>query len=173
MKLKTQNSKSKVILLLITYLLLLTTVIGCEAFRKKFVRKAKREKEIKVVIETYEYESRYSIEESYKRYFLFWRTAHEELINLLDRQDLSRKRRVFVAGKIVENLQHMRQLLLPEKQSELDTHILEQENILNQLQRYKLSHGQRLRIKSALKKQKRQIRKEFSYKDIQGYLIKE
>jgi len=137
------------------------------------VRRSTKEKEVKVVIETYEYEPKYSLEQTYKRYFLFWRTAHEELITLLNMQDVSRKKRVFTAEKIIENLQHMRQLVLPEKQSELDAHILEQENILKQLERYKLRRAQMLRIKSTLKEQKRQIREEFSYEEMQGYLVKE
>ena len=172
MKVAHQSIKFKVILLVTVYCLLVTLLCGCEAFRKKFVRKAKREKEIKVVIHTEEYESRYSIEETYKTYFLFWRVAHEDLINLLDVQDGNRKKRIFAAKKVIENLQYMRQLLLLEKQVRLDAFISELERIVTQLDTYKLKRTQSLRIKSILEKQRRQIQREFSLRHIQEHLIK-
>lgn len=181
MKLKAESShlrqgfggqaKPKVILLLFTLCFLLSTCLGCEAFRRKFVRKAK-EKEVKVVIHTQEYESKYSIEETYKKYFLFWSTAHEELINSLNVQDGNRKKRIFAAKKVIENLQYMRQLLLLEKQVGLDTFISKLESILSQLDTYKLRRAQSLRIKSILEKQRRKIQREFSFRHIQEYLIK-
>lgn len=161
------------ILVLLAVICLLFSVSGCEAFRKKFVRKSKRQKEVKVVIETYEYESMYSVEETYKRYFLFWRAAHEEMINSLKSQDGNRKKLVFAAEKIIENLQQMRQLLMPQMQARLDTFISEQKDIARQLNRFKLQHAQLIRIKSMLEKQRRQIQKEFNYKHIQEYLVKE
>ena len=163
--------KFKAFLLLTTYFLLLTTLFGCEAFRKKFVRKPK-EKEVKIVVETYEYEAE-PVEETYKRFFLFWRAAHEEMINSLSTQDGNRKKLVFTAEKIIENLQQMRQLLMPQMQARLDTFISEQKDIARQLNRFKLQHAQLIRIKSMLEKQRRQIQKEFNYKHIQEYLVKE
>lgn len=163
--------KFKAFLLLTTYFLLLTTLFGCEAFRKKFVRKPK-EKEVKIVVETYEYESE-PAEKTYKRFFLFWRAAHEEMINSLKSQDSNRKKLVFAAEKIIENLQQMRQLLMPQMQARLDTFISEQKDIARQLNRFKLQHAQLIRIKSMLEKQRRQIQKEFNYKHIQEYLVKE
>ena len=163
--------KFKAFLLLTTYFLLLTTLFGCEAFRKKFVRKPK-EKEVKIVVETYEYEAE-SAEKTYKRFFLFWRAAHEEMINSLKSQDGNRKKLVFAAEKIIENLQQMRQLLMPQMQARLDTFISEQKDIARQLNRFKLQHAQLIRIKSMLEKQRRQIQKEFNYKHIQEYLVKE
>ena len=168
-----QNSKFKVVLMLSTIYYLLSTSLGCEAFRKKFVRKPKKEKEVEVVVHTQEYVSEYSTEETYKKYFLFWRTWHEELLNSLSAQDGNRKKRVFAAKKIVENLQQMRQLLLPEKQNRLDIYISEQKDIVRQLNKYNLNRIQRLRIKSILEKQRRQIQREFKYRHVQEYLIKE
>lgn len=164
--------RPRVILIFFTIYVLAFTSLGCEAFRRKFVRKPEKEKEIKVIIETQEYESRYSPEQSYKKYFLFWRISHEELINLLETQNMSRKKRVFAARKIVENLSQMRQLILPEKQTRLDDFISEQRHIVRQVDRYNLNMVQRLRIKNALERQKRQIQREFDYRQIQQYLIK-
>jgi len=166
--------KLRTILILSTiYCLLSTSLCGCEAFRKKFVCKPKKEKEVEVIVHTQEYVSEYSTEETYKKYFLFWRTWHEELLNSLSAQNGNRKKRVFAAKKIVENLQQMRQLLLPEKQNRLDIYISEQKGIVRQLNKYNLNRIQRLRIKSILEKQRRQIQREFKCRQVQEYLIKE
>ncbi len=151
---------------------LLFSITGCEAFRKKFVRKPKREKEVKVVINPREYESDYSVEKAYKQYFLFWRISQEELLGLLNAQEGNRKRLLYSAKRVVENLEQMRQFCLPEKQARLDEFIKIQQDVVRQLDRYDLSRGRRLRVRSILKQQKRQIQNEFSFGRIQEYLIK-
>lgn len=165
--------KLKAILILTTvYFLLSTSLCGCEAFRKKFVRKPKGKREIKVVIETQEYDPEYSVEETYKRYFLFWRASLGELIDSLNAQDGNRKKRISAAKKIIENLQQMQQLLIAEKQTRLDDFILEQKKIVGQLDRRNLGRGKRLQIEGILKRQERRIQKEFNFRHIQDYLRK-
>jgi hypothetical protein len=146
---------------------------GCAAFRKKFVRKRKRKKEVKVVIETKEYECLYSIEEKYKRYFLFWRTAQAELIRELDARKVNRKRRMVFAQRTLDDLRQMRRLLLPEKHQQLDVYITEQEGVKKELDKHKLGRSQRMRIKATLQRRKREIQKEFSFKQMREYLIKQ
>ena len=173
MMLKTQkHSKFKAILLLIAYSLQLTTLCGCEAFRKKFVRKPKK-KQIRVIVTPQEYAPEHSAEELYKKYFLFWRASHDELIDSLDAQDANRKKRISSAERIIENLRQMHGLLTLKKQARLDIFILEQEDTLRELDRYNLSPGRKSRIKNTLEKQKRQIEKVFGYRHIQEYLIPE
>ncbi|MBL7084870.1 MAG: hypothetical protein ISS43_02035 [Candidatus Omnitrophica bacterium] len=161
-----------VFILLSAFSFQLSALCGCEAFRKKFVRKPKEEKQIEVVVHTQEYSSEYSPEQIYKKYFLFWRSWHEELVNSLNAQEGNRKKLISAAKKSVENLQQMRQLLLPEKQDRLDIYILEQKSIVRELNKRRLSPAQRLKIKTRLEKQRRQIQKEFGYSHIQEHLIK-
>ncbi|NQS99965.1 MAG: hypothetical protein HQ595_02680 [Candidatus Omnitrophica bacterium] len=152
---------------------LMFSASGCEAFRKKFVRKSsKKEKAIRVVTQTKEYLPEASREERYKNYFLFWRSWHDELINALNAQDRNRKKQVFTAKKIVENLEQIRELLLPEGQKQLDPFLLEQKDIAKQLDAFRLNRAQVLRIKSLLEKNKRRIQEGFSYRHIQEYLIR-
>ncbi len=169
-----KNFRLTQILVLFSVFCLLFSLCGCEAFRKKFVRKSKRGKEVEVVIHPIEYESKYTIEEAYKKYFSFWRAWRDELVNSLDAQDANRKKQVFTAKRTLENLQQMRKLLLPEKQTRLDVFILGQKDIVRQLEGYSLSHIRKLRIiKNMLEKQRRQIQKEFKYKQIEKFLVKE
>ena len=167
-----KNSIMRKISVLICAILCLFNLTGCEAFRKKFVRKPKI-KEVKVVVHTYEYESEYSLEKAYKKYYSFWRGAHEELISLLNARDENRKRRVFAAEKVVEALLQMQELLLPPKQTRLDDLIIAQKDIVRELDRYNLTLSQKLNILGTLQGLRRQIQKEFRYKEIQGFLVKE
>ena len=168
--------KIKSFLLVASYCLLVTifsaSLCGCEAFRKKFVRKPK-EKEVKVVVQTYEYESEYSLENAYKKYYSFWRGAHEELTNLLNARDENRKRRVFAAEKVVEALLQMQELLLPAKRTRLDNLIITQKDIVKKLDSHNLTLSQKLHILGTLRKMRRQIQEEFHFKKIQEFLIKE
>ena len=159
------------ILILFSIFCLLLSASGCEAFRRKFVRKPKQKKEIRVVTQTKEYSAEHSPEERYKKYFLFWRSWHDELINSLNAQDGNRKKQVFAARKVVENLEQMRQLLIPEGQKELEPFILAQQDVVQQLGTFRLSPAQALRIKSTLEKHKRRIQEKFSFRHVQEYLI--
>ncbi len=162
--------KLLVFILLSAFSFQLSAFLGCEAFRKRFVRKPKK-KQIRVVVSPQEYTPEHSAQEVYKKHFLFWRASHDELIDSLDAQDANRKKRISSAKKIIENLRQMHGLLTLKKQARLDIFILEQEGTLRKLDRYNLSLGRKLRIKSTLNKQRRQIEKVFDYRHIQEYLI--
>jgi len=164
--------KTRIIILFSAFCLLFS-LCGCEAFRKKFVRKPKKEKEIRTVTQIKEYKALYSPEVGYKQYYLFWRTSHEELLGSLQAQDRNRKRTIYSANKTVEHLRQMHDLLLPEKQKELGPFIAKQEALARRLDRRRLNRAQRLEIKSILKKQKKGIEHKFAFKHIQKYLIKE
>ncbi|MBN3039266.1 MAG: hypothetical protein JW869_07630 [Candidatus Omnitrophica bacterium] len=161
-----QKTKTVIILVSMTFIF-----SGCESFRKKFVRKPKEKEVVNVVVRTHEYESQYTIDELYKKYYIFWSAAQKELIEVLE-EDGSRKKKVFSASQILENLKHMRGYLVPEKQLQLDKFIAKQENIAKQLDVYRLSLAQKLIIKSTLETQRRLIERQFSYSNIKEYLIR-
>ncbi|MFH1045411.1 MAG: hypothetical protein V1727_00420 [Candidatus Omnitrophota bacterium] len=145
---------------------------GCEAFRKKFIRKAKKEeKEVNVVVFTQEYESQYSAQDLYKRYYIFWRAAHDELIDALGAQEGNYKKRIAAAERVSENLQLMRSYLVPEKQTQLDIYISKQQDIVERVRSQMLGVGEKMNIKSMLESQKRQIEKQFFYKDVSEHLV--
>ncbi len=135
------------------------------------MRKPKREKAVEIIVNTQEYELTSSVDERYKKYFLFWRSWHEELLNLLDAPDGSRKGRVFAAKKIIENLEQMQKLLLPQTQRSFESFILEQKLLLRQLDKYNLNPSQKSRIRHSLEKQRRQIQKKFNYRCVREHLI--
>ncbi len=166
------KTQTKVIVFSVFYLLFAVSLSGCEAFRRKFVRKSKREMEIKVIVETREYSPQYSVEEMYQRYYSFWLAAHNELAELLDTQETNHKRVMAFARKVEENLTQMRELLTGEKQEVLNACITEQQDIISRLKDSDLNRARRLQIKSALNKQRKKVQGEFAYQYIKEYIRK-
>lgn len=164
--------KFKTILLLTTYCLLLTTVLGCESFRKKFVRQKKRKKEVRVVTQIRDYEALYPPKVVYSQYYLFWHSAHDQIIRALYVEDGNWKKAAGSAVSATEYLEQMQALLPLHMQNELDPFIAEYQNITKRLEVRKLNRAQRLKINSILKKQKKQIEQRFAIKHIQKYLVK-
>ena len=82
------------IILLATCYLLLATLIGCEAFVRKFTRKSKNPVEEVMVLAPEEYKGpQQTKEELYRQYFLFWKSWQDELIESL-LQNKSNKKKV-------------------------------------------------------------------------------
>jgi hypothetical protein len=121
------NRKTPVIyriILLFTSCSLLVTLIGCEAFVRKFTRKSKKSAEpVEMVLAPEEWKGpQITKEELYRRYFMFWKTWHDELIqSLLDHR--SQKKKIDCAEEAIKNLVNLRPLLDLEKQKKLDSYI--------------------------------------------------
>jgi len=172
MKFRIKNLKLKIILLFTIHYSLFA-LSGCDAFRKKFVRKSKKEKEVNVITQTKDYKALYSPDVAYNQYYLFWRSSHDELMETLDAQNGSGKRMLFFAHRIVEYLEQMQELLTSEKYQELEPFIAKQKDVVEKLKVRRMNRAQKLEIKSILKKQKKQIQQRFTLKHIQEYLVKE
>lgn len=164
--------RAKAGLLLMAYCLLLTTVLGCESFRKKFVRKKKRIKEVRVVTQTKDYDALYPPEIIYNQYYLFWRAAHDEIIRALYAKDINLKKAIASADEAAEYLGQMQSFLPDHMQSELDPFIDEYADIAKRLSVRSLNRAKRSAVNRILKTQKRQIEQRFSLKHIQEYLVK-
>jgi len=134
--------KIKTCLLLITCSLGLIAFNGCESFRKKFVRKSKEKKEVRVVVNTHEYESLYSVAVNYEVCYNFWLASQKELIDSLDGLSGNRKRRVFATRRIIDNLERMSQYLVPEKQAQLNQYISEYRDLPEQVDQIRMKQVQ-------------------------------
>lgn len=161
----------KIIFFSAVYLVFTVSLCSCESFRRKFVRKSRKEKEIKVVVDIQEYQSQYSAEELYQRYYSFWLAAHNELAELLEGNETNHKRVMGYAGRIAENLAQMKTLLSAEKQEPLNSCIAAQQEIISQLDSGDLSRGRQLQIKSMLNKQRKKVQGEFAYPRVREYIV--
>ena len=162
--------KLKVILLLTTYCLMLTTLLGCEAFVKKFTRKHKKSKiKEEVILDPQDYSlSDIPIEERYRQYFLFWKSWQDELITALS-TSASHKKRQTCVKEAIKNLGELRPLLFAEKQKELNVYLEKLRQLENEIK--KDTYGARLAIhRNRAESLKRNILRDFSYPEVKRHL---
>ena len=163
----------KKIVILFTIYCLLTTAMGCRAFRRKFVRKKKRpEQPIEMILQPEEYVEvpEYS-EETYREYFNFWKSWQGELINSLGEGANTKKQKECIA-EAIKNLKKLSNLLMPEKRAILQTHIEDLINIQLRIEKANLSNDSMRNLRRRLETMKLRIDREFVYSRIKDHIIR-
>lgn len=158
------------IILLATCYLLLATLVGCEAFVRKFTLKPKKStiKEQPILIPEEYPVSRVSTETRYRQYFLFWKSWHEELIAELSSFG-SYKRRKSCLEEAIKNLEKIKTFLFEEKQKDLDVYLEKLRQLESAIT--KDTHGIRLAThKRKAESLKRNILRDFSYPAVKNHL---
>ncbi|RKY42656.1 MAG: hypothetical protein DRP85_01950 [Candidatus Makaraimicrobium thalassicum] len=141
---------------------------GCAQIKDKFVRKPKEEKGIaKRYRPVREYDVRPSLELYTKRY-IFWKNWHKELLSVLG--DANHKKKVVAAEQGLSNLLDMQNMLVDEKAGELQKLIDEMAGIETALKTEKVTRGTEVRMRKKLESLGRQIKREFSYNKMRGYI---
>lgn len=164
--------KNKKFLLIITVYSLLVTMIGCEAFVRKFTRKPKKENlpREEMVLTPEEYKGpQMTKEELYRQYFLFWKSWQDELINSLS-YEANHKKQIACAVEAIKNLMNLRGLLNDQRQKQLDIYIGQ----LNDLKWLiaKDSYGNNIASnRQKAERIRKNILQKFSYNKIKDYLI--
>jgi len=168
-KITNRMPKVKIILLFSICCLLFTTLVGCEAFTRKFARKRKKTKAEEPVFVPKEYLlSDVPVEERYRQYFLFWRSWQDELITALGSSS-SHKKREDCIREAIQNLGDLRPLLFEEKQKELDVYLEKLRRLENEIS--KDTYGTKLILhKDRAESLKRNISTHFSYSNAKNYL---
>jgi hypothetical protein len=171
MKIKTQDFKVRLVLLLTGYSLLVTT-LGCDAFVRKFTRKSKKENlpQEELVLAPEEYKPpQMTKEEVYRQYFLYWKNWHDELINSLS-GGISQKKQIYCANEATKNLEQLRQTLQESQQKKLVVYI----NQLGELSREIAAdlYGSSISAnRLTAERIRRGILRDFSYNKIKDYLV--
>ncbi len=115
------------IIILFTVHCSLFTLIGCDAFIRKFTRKPKKENLPKeeLLIAPEEYKAPLmSKEDLYRQYFLYWKSWQDELIDSLS-ANTNHKKRIACADEAMKNLLNLKMLLNEEKQKKIDIYIVQ------------------------------------------------
>ncbi len=152
-------------------LFLIFSLLGCEAFVRKFTRKSKKDKAPEeMVLAPEEWKGpKMTKEEKYRQYFIFWQSWHDELINAL-LSNASQKKRLDCLEQAIKNLVGMRGLLNESKQKQLDVYLRQFNDLREEIQSdiygsakdsYRLN-AEKLRMN---------ILQRFSYDDIKNDLI--
>ncbi|TRZ96409.1 hypothetical protein D4R78_00235 [bacterium] len=156
---------------LVICLVFIFTLIGCEAFVRKFTRKTKKDKlpREEMVLVPQEYKGpQLSKEEQYRQYYIYWRSWTDELINYLDKK-ASHKKQIDCAEEVIKNLVNIRALLTDEKQNRIDSYIKQFSALRDAILKDIYGNSVNLNRQSA-ERIKRKFLREFSYNKIKGYL---
>ncbi len=158
------------IVILVTLYSLLATLLGCEAFVRKFTRKPKKkEAKEEIVLVPQDYSpSDISVEDRYRQYFLFWKSWQEELITALS-SSASQKKKISCLEEAVKNLESLRPLLYEEKQRDLDSFLSQLRRLGEQI-RQNIYGTQSSRLKKKAESLKRAILRDLSYPKVKGHL---
>jgi hypothetical protein len=150
---------------------LISTLVGCEAFVRKFTRKSKKDKfsREEMVLVPQEYKKpQLSKEDQYRQYFVYWRSWTDELINYLDKGG-NHKKQVDCAEEVIGNLVNIRALLTEEKQNKIDTYIKQFKTLQGAISQDIYGYAVNINRQSA-ERIKRNFLRDFSYNKIKGYL---
>jgi len=138
---------------------------------RKFTRKPKKENLSKeeMVLAPQEYKGPdMTKEEIYRKYFLYWKSWHDELISSLS-PGANHKKQIDCVGQAVKNLEHLKGLLTEDKKKKLDIYI-NQLNALQDLITKDVYSSNIVANRSTAERIKRNILRDFSYNKIKDYL---
>jgi len=160
----------KKIFFLTTICCLLTTVLGCESFARKFTRKSKKsDVAVEMVLTPQEYQGpQMTKEEIYRQYYLYWGAWQDELINALA-QKLSLKKKVDCAQEALKNLVNMKMMLVVDAQKNFDFEITRFNDLLAYIKSDLYGSGDSRNLQTA-QRIKSSVHRNFIYPKIKNYL---
>ena len=168
---KNQRLKRQIsqMIFLFSLFCLISSLLGCEAFTRKFTRKRKRVKLEEPVFVPEEYSlADVPVEQRYRQYFLFWKSWQDELITALASSSSYKKRKDCIK-QAIDNLKELRTFLFEEKQKELDVYLERLRRLENEIS--KDIYGKKLTLhKDRAESLKRNISRYFSYPKAKNYL---
>lgn len=160
----------KKIILLTAICCLLTTILGCESFARKFTRKSKKsDTAVEMVLAPEEYKGpNMTKEEIYRQYYLYWSSWQDELINALT-QKLSLAKKVDCAQEALKNLVNMKMMLVADAQKNFDAEIARLNDLLVSIKSdiYGVNDSRFLQVAQRIKSS---VHKDFVYPRIRNYL---
>ncbi|MEI6831476.1 MAG: hypothetical protein WCK61_02090 [Candidatus Omnitrophota bacterium] len=162
--------KSKKIVVIFLFCVLLVNLIGCESFTRKFTRKSKKAAQpVEMVLAPEEYKGpNMTKEELYRQYFLFWKSWQDELINSL-MYNASLKKKIDCAKEALKNLINMQNLLVEPAQKNFFIYITRLTDLISDMQSdiYGSNNNRNIKVAEHLKSD---IQRGFIYPKIRNYL---
>lgn len=156
-------SKIKIISSFGTVIFCVLFLAGCAQLRNKFVRQRDGEEKRSRFQPVRAYDVSPSLDLYVSRY-VYWNSWHREMLEVLD--GTNRKQKKVALQQSLMNLNAMRRMLVPEKAEALQKHIKELEEIEKTVLDRRLTEGQMIRVRRLLISQGREIRRDFSQKEV-------
>jgi hypothetical protein len=166
-------NKSKLIFIIFISVSLLS-LGGCEALKKKFVRKHKGEQteEPQVIFEPQEYPMQeFSNTELYENHYLLWKSWKGELSDSLQ-EGVSYKKQIENAKEMIANLEAMKLLLQEEHQKVLVLLIQDAKKINERILSRNLNNTDFIILRNNLETLEKRVRKDYSYKKVKDFIKK-
>jgi len=172
MKFRIQDPKIKNIIYQFGICFLIFSLIGCDAFVRKFTRKSKKEElpQEEMVLSPEEYKGpNMTKEELYRQYFLYWKSWQDELIAALSYNG-NYKKQLGSADEAINNLENLRSLLNLKMQKKLDAYINQLKDLRDSIK--KDPYGNNVANNRLTSERiKMDILHDFSYRAVKDYLI--
>ena len=137
-------------------------IIGCAVLKEKFVRKPKSKSQSQRAIFS-STDTVYPAHIRYNNYFIYWRTWQGELILNIGKNN---KKVLACAERALYNLKQMQELLKSPKQEELAPYVDELSDIVNELEKARLSEPRQKKLINQLKHHLQQVRAGFGYQNM-------
>lgn len=146
---------------------------GCSGvLRKKFVREKKQEVKKIPVFKPQEYESEFNKQQLYANHFAFWRNAETEVIELLSDDERNYKKLKTYASYSLEELKQMQQLLIDEKQQQINPYIEELTQLVKKIKSPSYVSAHKHTLIKQLKHHCGAVGRGFSYFKMKNWLRK-
>lgn len=150
----------------------LISLIGCDAFVRKFTRKPKKDSVSKeeMVLVPEEYKGpQLTKEQLYRQDFMYWQVWHEELLTSLSRS-VNHKKQFDCADRTVKSLMNLRVRLNEPKQKRLDVYLRQLIDLKDDIARDTYGSASEAYNRKA-ERIRRSIMREFSYSKVSKDLI--
>jgi len=171
MNLKTGKGRVNLFNLFIS-LWIMASLVGCDAFVRKFTRKPKKENlpREELVLQPEEYKGpQMSHEQLYRQYYLFWQSWHAEFIEALN-SGVNHKKQISCAEEALKNLVQMRAMLDSLKQKQLDLYIEQLSGLKSAVESD--SYGNELSSnRTKAERLRMRILKDFVYNKVKGSVL--
>jgi hypothetical protein len=150
-------------------IVLVTNLSGCETVRKKFTRKKKTVVKMPRIYQVRKYEKK-PIAELYAKHFAYWVSWHSELLRTLGANHKKDKKCI---EEIMNNLNDLRNMLLPEKAEALKVHMEKLERVRTVIEREELTQFNKSYVAMTLDREDRSIKRDFKLSKVKDFLKKD
>ena len=157
-------------IVLILMLLIVIDAAGCATFQRKFVRKKKEAEEAPRIVTQYTTEAKVPHKELYQKHYLYAKTWMEELI---DKVSLNSKKDTQCINSIIGNIQDMQKHLTVEKAAELELILAELKPVQELIASGGITDTSKDSARRTVDKQYRELKRNFYYKKVAEYILKE
>ena len=154
-------------LYMLLMIILISSLVGCDALQKKFTRKNK------TVTKPHFYQlKKYTKKPSpelYKQHYAYWESWQEEMIQFIGDNHKKDERSIEEA---IGHLKDMQNILIPSKAEEMQPHIEKMEGARAIIFRGELSFANKDYVRSIIEREDRAIKREFCYNKVKNFLRK-